>query len=218
MAVDLAVKFAITAAALNCATRKDLARAFARANPATTFDLDRSYKWLQGRAQPRDPKLYAEWLGLLGLQRSRDWLLECPPDEFLATLAEQFEAPPELLSQQATAFLGEDIADQTSPMGLRRQLEGAFAAYSWAWSPYQIGRLIRGTLTVTQSRRMARPEVIYCETLQGIPIRMQGTTYDSGQSLFLNLLHETGELPLFFSLFRPTPPTSVMWAICPVPP
>ena len=36
-------------------SRKDLAGAFRRVNPATSFDLDRAHKWLQGRAQPRDP-------------------------------------------------------------------------------------------------------------------------------------------------------------------
>lgn len=212
MALNLAVKFAITAAVLGCATRKDLARAFARADPMTSFDLDRSYKWLQGRAQPRNPKLYREWLDLLGLVRTKDWLLDSSSEEFLAEICGQRQVQHELVWQQALDFLGADVGDQDhgSPMGLRKQLEGVFAVYSWAWSPYRHGRVIRGTLTVTQSRRLARPEVVYSETLQGVPMRMQGTTYDSGQSLFLNLLHEDGELPLFFSMVRPNPPTSVM--------
>ncbi|HEX2527720.1 MAG TPA: hypothetical protein VHL31_15665 [Geminicoccus sp.] len=210
MAVSLAVKFAITAAALGCATRKDLARAFAKADPATSFDLDRSYKWLQGRAQPRDPKLYREWIDLLGIDRTREWLLDCTSDQFLTVVSLKRQVGPERLWQQAMDFLGEDVPDQASPMGLRRQLEGVFAAYSWAWSPYRHGRIIRGTLVVTQSRRVGRPDVVYSETLQGDLTRMRGTTYDSGQSLFLNLLHEDGELPLFFSMVRPNPPTSVM--------
>lgn len=210
MATDLAVKFAVTAAALGCATRKDLARAFAKGNADTSFDLDRSYKWLQGRAQPRDPKLYVEWLGLLGMQKSKDWLVECSSDEFLAEVSEGLGLQTDVLWQQACAFLGEAVVDQASPLGLRRQLEGVFAAYSWAWSPYHAGRLIRGTLKVTQSRKLGRPDAVYSELLQGTMTRMHGTTYDSGQSLFLNLFHESGELPLYFAMFRPTPPTSMM--------
>jgi hypothetical protein len=210
MAVNLAVKFAITAAALGCTTRKELARAFAKANAATSFDLDRSYKWLQGRAQPRDPKLYAEWLHLLRLNQSREWLLESSSEDFLAAVAASLEIPAEEIRQQAQDFLGEGPPEQSSPLGLRRQLEGVFAAYSWAWSPYHVGRMIRGTLAIAPARRLGRPEATYSELLQGGLTRMSGTSYDSGRSLFLNLLHEEGELPLFFSMFRPAPPTSAM--------
>jgi hypothetical protein len=210
MAVNLAVKFAITAAALGCTTRKELARAFAKANADTSFDLDRSYKWLQGRAQPRDSKLYAEWLHLLRLSQSREWLLDCSSDEFLAAVAASMDVSAEEIWQDASGFLGEGQPEHSSPLGLRRQLEGVFAAYSWAWSPYHAGRLIRATLVVAPSRRLGRPEATYSELLQGGLTRMSGTSYDSGRSLFLNLLHEEGELPLFFSMFRPAPPTSAM--------
>jgi len=46
-------KLSITAAILNCATRKELCARFRNVNPATEFELERSYKWLQGRALPR---------------------------------------------------------------------------------------------------------------------------------------------------------------------
>lgn len=210
MAMQLAVKLAITAAALECTTRKELARAFARADPATTFDLDRSYKWLQGRARPRDPRLYAEWLALLRLDKSRTWLLESTPQEFLVSVAKGFGVDSEHLWQQASAFLGEDGDQPGSPLSLRHQLEGVYTAYSWAWSPYYAGRVIRGTLRVAASGKLGHPDVTYSEMLQGVLTRMQGTTYESGRLLFLNLLHEEGELPLFFSLFRPTPPVSLM--------
>ena len=49
----LAAKLRITAALLGCATRKELCARFRSVNPATEFDLERSYKWLQGRALPR---------------------------------------------------------------------------------------------------------------------------------------------------------------------
>ncbi len=209
MAINLAVKFAITAAALGCATRKDLARAFARANPGTSFDLDRSYKWLQGRAQPRDPRLYTEWLGLLRLGRSRDWILESSSDEFLDVVAEGFGQARAELWQQARAFLGEEAADG-SPMAFRRQMEGVFAAYSWAWSPYQTGRLIRGTLAIQGSRRPGRLDVVYSEMLSAGLTRMHGSSLDSPSSLVLSLTHDQGEQPLFFSLLRPNAPSSVL--------
>lgn len=211
MAVDLAMKFAITAVVLDCATRKHLARAFHEANPGTSFDVDRSYKWLQGRAQPRDPKLYGEWLELLGLPHPVEWLQESTSEEFLEVVAGRFSASPERVSQQAAAFLGAaNGQDRHSPLGLRGQLQGAYAAYSPAWSRYYLGKLIRGTLLIDQPRKLNRPQVTYSERLQGMQTRMQGSTYESGPLLFFNLLHEDGELPLFFSMFRPAPPVSML--------
>lgn len=51
-------KLRLTAALIGANTRKDLARAFQRVNRATSFDIDRAAKWLQGRAHPRDLSLY----------------------------------------------------------------------------------------------------------------------------------------------------------------
>jgi hypothetical protein len=54
---DLAAKLRITAALFGCASQKDRCARFHRVNPGSTFDLDRSYKWMQGRAQPRSARV-----------------------------------------------------------------------------------------------------------------------------------------------------------------
>ncbi len=60
MARDIDRKLRVTAALLGAATCKDLGVAFRNVNPATTFDVSRAHKWLQGRARPRDARLYAD--------------------------------------------------------------------------------------------------------------------------------------------------------------
>jgi len=65
------------------ATHKDLAAAFRRVNPATPFDVDRAYKWLQGRAQPREQQIYEDWSKVLGLDRPGQWIADCDAEAFL---------------------------------------------------------------------------------------------------------------------------------------
>ena len=70
-------KLRLTAALLRVATRKDLAKAFQRVNPATPFDVDRAHKWLQGRARPREQQVYDDWTKLLDLGRPGQWIAAC---------------------------------------------------------------------------------------------------------------------------------------------
>ncbi len=49
---ELALKLRLTSAALGCHGRKELCARFRAANPHTHFDLERSHKWMQGRATP----------------------------------------------------------------------------------------------------------------------------------------------------------------------
>ena len=79
-------KLQLTVTALGLGTRKALAAAFRDANPDTVFDVARAHKWLQGRAQPREPQLYGDWLKVLGLDRAPAWLAECPVEELAEAL------------------------------------------------------------------------------------------------------------------------------------
>ena len=86
MVRDFGAKLRITAAALGCASQKDLCARFRAANPGTIFELERSYKWMQGRALPRSVRLYEDWAALLGTGRPLAWLQSCTVDEFLELL------------------------------------------------------------------------------------------------------------------------------------
>lgn len=60
----------ITATLRGAVTCKDLVAAFRRVNPMTSFDIERTHKWIQGRAHPRVFRLYEDWARVLDLKRS----------------------------------------------------------------------------------------------------------------------------------------------------
>src|SRR5918997_6394549 len=100
MARDIDRKLRVTAAVLGLITRKDLAAAFRRVNAATTFDIERAHKWLQGRSSPRDARLYQDWVLVLGIAQSAEWIANCEFDAFLDVVARRYNVDREALSSQ----------------------------------------------------------------------------------------------------------------------
>jgi hypothetical protein len=91
----------ITAALLGCASQKDLCARFHAVNPDTAFDLDRSYKWMQGRAQPRSARVYEDWATLLGTGAAAAHLQSCTVDEFLHLICDRHQVRPDALVARA---------------------------------------------------------------------------------------------------------------------
>ncbi len=211
----LAAKLRLTAAALGCTTRKDLCGRFLAVNPATEFDLERSYKWGQGRALPRSAQVYADWARVIGTARPPDWLVHCSVAEFLEEMrAIRGIAPAELLRRARMDGPEGDRPDggrAADPgLGPGRYLAGAYACYSFAWSGYFRGKLIRGGLVVEPGRGAAAPTATYSETLPVGRCRLRGPVQLEGRSVFLDLREPASRLPLFFTLYMPAPPASVL--------
>ena len=57
---ELPTKLLVTQELLGCASRKELCARFRDVNPRTEFDLERSHKWMQGRAKPRSGRVYED--------------------------------------------------------------------------------------------------------------------------------------------------------------
>ena len=97
MVRDFGAKLRITAAVLGCASQKDLCARFREANPGTIFELDRSYKWMQGRSLPRSAQVYEDWAKLLGTGASAAHLQSCTVDEFLDLVCARRDVSREVL-------------------------------------------------------------------------------------------------------------------------
>jgi hypothetical protein len=194
-------KLMLTAALLGAVGRKDLAAAFRRANPATTFDLARAHKWLQGRARPRDSGLYDDWAAVLGLDRPGSWVAACSLDEFVDALCARGPMPREVLLQRAAAFGG------TS--GRAPELHGRYVCYSHAWSPYFRGRLIRGELVFGVAGDGRRVGARYTEYLPTRTIRFDGAVTRTERAIYLDLRAPDG-VHVLLCLFRANPPWSVL--------
>jgi hypothetical protein len=205
---DLPEKLRATLALLGLGGQKELCAAFRRVNPATDFDLDRSYKWMQGRTLPRSPRVYEDWARVVELDRPGAWLAACSLAEFLeAAAARHPDAARAVLQQGAAAQPGPPAAS-----GQDGYLAGQYAAYSHAQSPYYRGRLIRGSLSIGPAARRAEGLVAtYAQALVVGAVSAAGPALGLGGSLSLVLrLPSPGMAPVFLSLFHPTPPASAL--------
>ncbi len=203
-------KLCLTASLLGAGTRKELAAAFRRVNPATEFDLQRAHKWLQGRAQPRGRKIYEDLALLVDIGRSADWIAECEIDAFIDEICNRHNVTRELLLRRAEVFRGSNGEDRHD-----RELEltGTYACYSHAWSPYFRGRLVRGTLSIGADGRAQHLSCTYTESLPIGRLQYAGTLVSAERDLHIRLRAERGPSQLLLWLFEPTPPVSVLGGV-----
>lgn len=212
---EFGAKLQLTAAALNCSSQKELALAFRRANPATAFELGPSYRWMQDRALPRSHHVYDEWAALLALDRPAEWLLGCSAPEFAALLAARHGL--DAVSLWARAGLGAPHLPGNGATALPEDDPtcGVYACYSHAQSPYFRGRIIRGTLSIAPAaRRGDAPVATYSQQLPGGPAYAVGPVQLRSSALCAMLVPpDPSFAPVSLSVFRPTPPASVLAGI-----
>ncbi len=206
VARDIDRKLRLTAALLGAVTRKDLAAAFRKANPATSFDVGRADKWLQGRAQPRQAQIYDDWTKVLEIDRPGSWIADSDVEEFLSEISERHGRDPEELRRRVP----ESGSPSTRQLpGL--DLAGTYICYSHAWSPYFRGQLIRGVLTITAGSGAGRLAVTYSESLPTGSMDLAGTGSLSKNDLRFDVHDPSGTAQLVtFCLFPPKPPGSVL--------
>jgi hypothetical protein len=218
---DLPEKLRVTAALLGCASQKDLCAAFRRVNPNSDFDLERSYKWMQGRAAPRSARVYQDWASLVGVDgRPPSWLPSCALREFVDALCARHGLDPAPLLRRAGLNGGAPAgADAPAAAAAAARPDGyvcgAYACYSHAQSPYYRGRVVRGALVVEPAPRRAEGLVAtYSQALAAGRAQASGPVGLYGRALCLELrVPSPGLAPLFCSLFRPSPPASVLAGI-----
>lgn len=215
MVRDFDGKLRLTAALLGVSTRKGLAGAFHRVNPATSFDIERAAKWLQGRAHPREQAVYVDWATIVGLDRPLAWLLECDLDAFASALGSRHGIEVDVLTRRAAAFgRGGRMARPAETVPAAPTfLCGRFVSYRHAFSPYYRGRILRATLSVETGDNS---DLVACyeETLPTGPVRIVGAAAIAGRSLFIDVASPSanGERA-FLSLFMPQPPASCLAGI-----
>lgn len=210
MRTALPAKLRITAAVLGCTRRKDLCARFRMANPGTEFDLERSHKWMQGRAAPRSSRVYDDWALVLGSSRPGAWIAACTTDAFVDEVARLFDADAATLRSLAAGHLP---APPTAAHGTEgRAVPTAYACYSPAWSPYFRGQLLRGSLHL-EMRRGSERRLVYRERIGDTQIEFDGVAEVVGRTMCA-LLHAVGDgLPLCFTLYQPGTPASALAGI-----
>jgi hypothetical protein len=207
MARDIDRKLRATAAVLGLVTRKDLAAAFRRVNAATTFDIERAHKWLQGRSSPRDARLYQDWVLVLGIDQSAEWVANCELSAFLDAIATRYNVSREALDRQSTSM---HAARASSENEASSSFAGAYVCYSNAWSPYFSGRVIRGALLIANATSAAAPQITYSEALPTGRLQVSGAMSLSPRAIHMTLKEPAGDAQFLFCLFPPTTPVRVL--------
>lgn len=207
MARDIDHKLQATAALLGAVTAKDLAAAFRRVNPTTSFDVDRAHKWIQGRARPRELRLYEDWVKVVDLDRPGAWIAECDLDDFIDAVCARHNYDRDTLERRIESSSRSGAGKQQEPS---LSLAGTYACYSHAWSPYFGGQLIRGELSITRPQSPQKLLVSYAERLPTGRLLFEGPFVLSGRAMHLDLRESGGDARFFFCLFLPTPPVSVL--------
>lgn len=205
-AVDIDRKLSLTAALLGAHTRKDLAAAFRKANPRTSFDVERANKWLQGRARPRERQIYEDWARVLDVGRSGAWIADCDLESFLAVLCDACAEDRDTLLRRARGF-GRD-GERAAAGTFQGDLAGSFVCYSRAWSPYFRGRLIRGALTI--ARQAGGFAAAYTQSRVQDRLEAHGAVEVLSKALLLYLREAHDRTAFMLTLFPPTSLVSVL--------
>lgn len=183
MAHELPAKLQVIQALLGCTSRKELCARFRDVNPGTEFDLERSHKWMQGRAQPRSIRVYEDWARLLGTERQPAWLVACTLDAFIEEVCRLFAADP--LELRRRAGLDERSAGGAAAGAAVHYVCGAYAAYSLAWSPCYRDHAIRGSLLI-EPAKASRFAARYRESLPSGRVELAGAASLVGRILHLD--------------------------------
>jgi hypothetical protein len=138
--------------------------------------------------------------------------MDCPVEAFLDEVSRLFGIDADMLRRRASQWEPVLPVDGESRAGgAHHYLCGAFACYSWSWSPYHHGQIIRGGLRIAPAaRRNAALAATYSEKLLGGSVRFSGDVLLAGRTLHMDVREPGHGPPLFLSLFLPGPPASVM--------
>jgi hypothetical protein len=207
VARDIDQKLRVTAALLGAVTAKDLAAAFRRVNPATSFDVDRAHKWIQGRARPRELRLYEDWAKVVDVGRPGAWIADCELEEFIEAVCARDGCDRDTLEWRMEASRRSGRTARQEPS---LSLAGTYACYSQSWSPYFGGQLVRGEFSITRQHSSQRQLASYGERLPTSRFQLEGPLSASGRSMYLDLREAGGDTRMFFCLCSPTPPASVL--------
>lgn len=208
MAQHIAQKLRLTSALLGTVTRKDLAAAFRAVNPKTAFDLGRADKWLQGRARPREMRVYDDWARVLQLEQPGAWIAESDLSSFTAAICARHGIESAELERRAGAQFEASLAHDDR--GLSIALVGNYACYSRAWSPYYRGQLIKGRLEIEAGPGVHGLTATYREALPTGQLALGGPVTPAKRGLYMHLREVGGDAQFFFSLFPQSQPGSVL--------
>jgi hypothetical protein len=215
---DFGKKLILTMQVVGTVTQKQLHARLLAVNPDTCFRPERAYKWIKGRASPRDPSIFDDLALLLDLQANGKritgaTLSACDYPTFRDLVFAQYGngvPAEELRSPQRSGFEGTiehggNPSRQLAVNDVPAFLAGTYLVLSRSWSMLQ-----RNHLLVAEMILDRRPDGLwameYLERLPGGPLHMIGNLYRIGRNLQVSLNNFESENTIAMTLSAPPAP------------
>lgn len=191
-AQDFSRKLTLAAETLGCGTMKELLARLLAANPATGFDLQRAYKWLQGRSTPRDPGVYQDLADVLGLAQGGEFVRTASFEAFAA----------------AVRGVGAAAVDLAGGSALRH-LDGRYCLYMPTFSRFPVPRILRCTTTIETGSDGATVLRVGVPR-PGFLLWFRGRLEYAERAVVSLLRGEDHSIPMMFMFADPPPPVRVI--------
>tara|TARA_R110002126_G_scaffold38956_3_gene115896 strand:- start:1282 stop:2244 length:963 start_codon:yes stop_codon:yes gene_type:complete len=193
-----------------CETQKALYTKLKASNPDTSYDPVRAYKWIQGRASPRNHSVYDDLARLLGLSVGGEELRTCSYEAFCTQLTELYgDQMPDLQISENTVSKEPDGGPVYPASQLPEYLAGRYLSISRAWSPHRPGMLICGISTVCRDG-VGGLELEYAEHLPWGELKVTGQMQRVGRNMIAPLTDMDAEMAIIFTYVIPPAPGAVL--------
>ena len=201
---------------LSVGTQKELCGLLQDLNPQTAYTPGRAYKWVTGRAIPRDPSVFDDLAHLLTLRSggapvSGEWLRMVDFATFFAGMVELFGD--RVANDMASPPQAADASEDPEPSGLPSPhpssvpgyAMGTYLAISPAWSAHRGGEFVLGEIVVSRDPE-GMSTLRYREYLGRADNDCSGPLSRRGRSLQALVVDGEGEETIYFVLAVPSAP------------
>lgn len=211
-----ALKLRLIMRTIGAGSQKVLGNQLQEINPQTSFLPSRAYKWVTGRAQPRDLSVFDDLAQLLRLEANGvplggEWLRTVDFAVFKAEMIacygsradQNVGSGPDPLLQPDTDRRSDvpEVGVQTIP----RFVQGTYLAVSPSWSAYRRDRFVVGEIVIGDDDGGA-VTMQYRERLPGGDVLMHGHLWRLGPCLHATLTEPEGEHVMSMAFAVPASP------------
>lgn len=219
---DVGKKLLLTMQVVGSVTQKQFHARLLAVNPNTCFRPERAYKWIKGRASPRDPSIFEDLALLLDLRLDGrrvggTELSACDYPTFRDLVFAQYgnRVPAQELPAPEANGAARPIEKKWNSLrqpvanDLPAYLAGPYLVLSRSWSMLQRNHLLVGEMLLEQ-RSDGFWTTEYLERLPGGPLHMIGPLYRAGRNLQILLNNFDSENVISMTLSIPPAPGAVL--------
>ncbi|WP_156907177.1 hypothetical protein [Thalassobaculum salexigens] len=201
---------------LGTGSQKELGSLLQEINPQTGFLPSRAYKWVTGRALPRDQSIFDDLAQLLGLEADGgpaggEWLRTVDFAGFRSAMIARYgtragqDADPDRGAPLQSETIRRSGVPDAGVQAIPRFVHGSYLVVSPAWSAYRHDQFVVGEIVIGEGDR-GTVMMQYRERLPGGDVVMRGLVWRLGQCLHATITEPEGEHVMSMVFAVPVPP------------